>query len=206
VSAADSAALACGPRGHTIAPMPTPQPRRSALLAPGGNNSLHIPLLMYARLAVERRGGSVRPVTWELVAGAGIDGQREMVAAKVAVAADELTTASGAAPLMIAKSLGSLSAPVAADRALAAIWFTPLLTDRQTAAALERSPGPCLLVGGTADPYWDRHVARSVTGNIVEIDRADHAMLVPGPLSRSLGVLGEVMTAVEEFLDETVWP
>jgi pimeloyl-ACP methyl ester carboxylesterase len=186
--------------------MPTPQPSRSAVLAPGGNNSIHIPLLMYARLAVERRGGSVRPVTWELAAGAGIDGQREMVASKVAASADEITTASGVAPLMIGKSLGSLSAPVAADRALAAIWFTPLLTDDLTAAALERSPGPCLLVGGTADPYWDRHVARSVTATIVEIDGADHAMLVPGPLSKSAGVLGEVMTAVEDFLDRTVWP
>lgn len=185
--------------------MPTPQPRRSAVLAPGGNNSIHIPLLMFTRLAVERRGGLVRPVTWELVASAGIGAQREMVASTVAAAADELAAATGAAPLVVGKSLGSLSAPVTADRALAAIWFTPLLTDESTAAALERSAGPSLLVGGTADPYWDGRIAQLVTANVVEIDDADHAMLVPGRLSKSAAVLEQVMTAVEDFLDKTVW-
>ena len=186
--------------------MPTPQPGRSAVLAPGGNNSIHIPLLMFTRLAVERRGGSVSPVTWELVTGAGIGAQREMVALKVAAAVEQLMKAAGAPPLVVGKSLGSLSAPLTADRALAAIWFTPLLTDESTAAALKRSASPCLLVGGTADPYWDGRIAQSVTANVVEIEGADHAMVVPGRLSRSAVVLAHVMTAVEDFLDKTVWP
>jgi len=179
---------------------------RSAVLAPGGNNSAEVPLLMYARLAAERRGALVRVIAWDLVQGGGVSQQREMVASKVSAAVEELTAAAGAAPLVIGKSLGSLAAPVVADRGLAAVWFTPLLTDDVTVAALRRSTGPFLLAGGTADQFWDARIARSVTADVIEIDGADHAMFVPGPASKSAIVLGQVMTAVEDFLDRTVWP
>jgi predicted alpha/beta-hydrolase family hydrolase len=182
------------------------QPGRSAVLAPGGNNSAEVPLLMYAGLAARRRGAFVRVIRWELVAGRGIGQQREMVVSKVAEAVDELTSASGAGPLVIGKSLGSLAAQVVADRGLAAVWFTPLLTDEPTVTALRRATGPSLLAGGTADQFWDGPVARSVTGDVVEVDGADHAMFVPGPLAACTAVLGEVLTAVESFLDHAVWP
>jgi hypothetical protein len=77
------------------------------------------------------------------------------VASQAISAIDEMTAATGATAVMIGKSLGSLAAPVVADRGLAAIWFTPLLTDEPTVAALRRATGPCLLVGGTADQFWD---------------------------------------------------
>jgi hypothetical protein len=92
-----------------------------------------------------------------------------------------------------------------ADRGLAAVWFTPLLTDEPTVAALRRAMGPPLLVGGTADPYWDGRTARSLTADVVEIDGADHAMVVPGRLMES-ALLGQVITAVEDFLDHVIWP
>jgi hypothetical protein len=41
---------------------------------------------------------------------------------------------------------------------------------------------------------------------VVEIAAADHGMFVPGELSASAAVLGQVMTAVEQFLDHAVWP
>jgi hypothetical protein len=41
---------------------------------------------------------------------------------------------------------------------------------------------------------------------VVEIDGADHAMVVPGRLTESAAVLGQIITAVEDFLDEVVWP
>ena len=102
---------------------------------------------------------------------------------------------------MIGKSLGSLAAPLVADRGLAAVWFTPLLTDELTVAALRRATGPCLLVGGTADQFWDGKTARTLTPDVVEIQDADHRMFVPGPLAASAAVLGQVITAVEDFLD-----
>jgi hypothetical protein len=81
-----------------------------------------------------------------------------------------------------------------------------LLTDEPTVAALRRATGPCLLVGGTADPYWDGQTARSFAADVVEIDGADHAMVVPGRLTESAAVLGQIITAVEDFLDEVVRP
>ncbi len=187
--------------------MPRLQPGRSAILAPGGNNNAEVPLLAYARLAVERRGANVRVLCWDLAGGKPEIGQhREMVAAKVEAAAAELTLATGTAPLVIGKSLGSLAAPVTADRGLAAVWFTPLLTDEPTVAALARATRPFLLAGGTADPYWDGQIARSLTPHVVEIDGAGHAMFVPGPVSAAIAVAGQVLTAVEVFLDRVAWP
>jgi hypothetical protein len=137
---------------------------------------------MYARLAVERRGGQARALIWHLPGGRDFGQQRERVASQVAAAVDEMTVATGVAPVVIGKSLGSLAAAVAAGRGLATVWFTPLLTDEPTVAALRRARAPCLLVGGTADRFWDGRVARSVTPDVVEIDGADHGMFVPGAL------------------------
>jgi hypothetical protein len=94
-----------------------------------------------------------------------------------------------------------------ADRGLAAVWFTPLLlTDEPTVAALRRATFPCLLVGGTADPFWNGQIARSLAAEVVEIESADHAMVVPGRLADSAAALGQVITGVEDFLDYVIWP
>ena len=179
---------------------------RSAILAPGGNSSVDVPALMFARLAVQRRGGRAHPIVWDLAASRDFTAQRQRVVSQVESAVDELTAAAGAAPLVVGKSLGSLAAPLVADRGLAAVWFTPLLTDEPTVAALRRATGPCLLVGGTADPYWNGQTARSLAADVVEIDGADHAMVVPGRLTESAAVLGQIITAVEDFLDHVIWP
>ena len=182
------------------------QAGRSAVLAPGGNYGTDGPLLMYAGLAVQRRAGHAHPITWQLSGGSDFSEQRRRVVSQVESAVDEVTGAAGAAPLVIGKSLGSLAAPLVADRGLAAVWFTPLLTDGPTVAALRRATSPCLLVGGTADQFWDGPLARSLAADVVEIDGADHGMFVPGRLAASAAVLGQVITAVEDFLDRVVWP
>jgi hypothetical protein len=182
-------------------------PGRAAVLAPGGGYSTDGPLLMYAGLAVERRGGYARRIVWALPESERLADSRAWVLAQVAAAIDETVAATGAsAPVVIGKSLGSLAAPLAADRGLAAVWFTPLLTDEPTVVALRRATAPCLLVGGTADRFWDGPVARSITPHVIEVAGADHGMFVPGELSASAAVLGQVMTAVEQFLDHAVWP
>jgi hypothetical protein len=135
---------------------------RSAVLAPGGSYGADGPLLMYAGFAVQHRGGRTHPIAWQLSGDPDFRQYRRQVASQVELAVDELTAATGAAPVVIGKSLGSLAAPVAADRGLAAVWFTPLLTDEPTVAALRRATGPCLLVGGTADQFWDGQAARSL--------------------------------------------
>ena len=161
---------------------------------------------MYARLAVQRRGGHVHPIAWEFPEGSDFSEQRRRVVSQVDSALEGMTAATGAAPVVIGKSLGSLAAPLIADRGLAAVWFTPLLTDEPTVAALRRATGPCLLDGGTADQVWDGRAARSLAADVVEIDGADHGMFVPGRLAASAAVLGRVITAVEDFLDHIVGP
>jgi predicted alpha/beta-hydrolase family hydrolase len=179
---------------------------RAAVVAPGGGYSADGPLLMFARLAVERRGGRTRLITWQLSESRDFRQQRERVTSQVESAVDEMTAATGTAPVVIGKSLGSLAAPLVADRGLAAVWFTPLLTDEPTVAALRRATAPCLLVGGTADQFWDRQAAWSLTAaDVIEIDGADHGMFVPGPLAASAAALGQVITAVEDFLDRIAW-
>jgi pimeloyl-ACP methyl ester carboxylesterase len=180
---------------------------RAAVLAPGGGYSTDGPLLMYAGLAVERRGGYAHRIAWTPPLPERLADSHAWVATQVAAAIDEMVEATGVtAPVLIGKSLGSLAAALAADRSLAAVWFTPLLNYEPTVAALRRATAPCLLVGGTADQFWDGQVARSITPHVIEVAAADHGMFVPGELSASAAVLGQVMTAVEQFLDYAVWP
>ncbi len=178
---------------------------RAAVLVPGGGYTVDGPLLMYAGLAVRRRGGHAHRIAW--TPPESWTESHAWVASRVAAAIDESAAATGVtAPVVIGKSLGSLAAPLVADRGLAAIWFTPLLTDEATVLALRRATAPCLLVGGTADQCWDGPAARSVTRHVIEVDAADHGMFVPGGLAASAAVLGQVMTAVEQFLDQVAWP
>ena len=193
----------------------TGQPARVAVVVPGGNYTADGPLLAYAAEAARRRGANVHRITWALPPRAGTgtteDAYRDWVASQVTDALAQAAASAGTgvpatAPVLLAKSLGSLSAPLAADRGLAAVWFTPLLTDPATVAALRRASAPCLLIGGTADTFWDGPVARSITPHVLEIDGADHSLLVPGPLAASAAILGQVTTVVENFLDQETWP
>jgi hypothetical protein len=161
---------------------------------------------MYAALAVRRRGGTTHPITWELPAGTADDRVRSQVVAQAEAAIDAVMADGADVPLVIGKSLGSLAAPVVAQRGLPAVWFTPLLNDEPTLAALRRATAPCLLVGGTSDRAWDGEVAREISKHVTEVDGADHGMLVQGALAASAAALAHVITAVEEFLDQVVWP
>jgi hypothetical protein len=69
---------------------------RSAILAPGGNNSVDVPVLMFARLAVQRRGGHAHPIMWEFAEGRDIASHRQRVVSQVESVVDELTAATGA--------------------------------------------------------------------------------------------------------------
>ena len=108
--------------------------------------------------------------------------------------------------LLIAKSLGTLAATLAAERSMPAVWLTPLLTVPWAADALGGATAPFLLVGGTADKLWDGALARRLTPHVLEVDGADHGMYVPGPLTDSIAVLAQVVVAVESFLDTIDWP
>lgn len=174
---------------------------RAAVVLPGGMYGPHVPLLMYPADAAEARGADIRHVYWDPPY------DRQLVPVEQAgpwVSARVPETGEGT--LLIGKSLGSHGAAVAAERGLPAIWLTPLLTVDAVAEALGRATAPVLLVGGTADRVWDGELARKLTPHVLEVEGADHGMYVPGRLARSMAVLGQVVTAVEDFLDDVVWP
>jgi len=172
----------------------------------------HVPTLYYCCEAAEARGARVETLHWpghpEPVA---LDATTPaMVEARVEAVLDDVLP--DVRPVLFAKSLGTLASPVAARRDLPAVWLTPVLTDhvgldpRIFIGAVEASSAPCLIVGGTGDALWDGELARQLSPHVVEIPNADHGLHLPGPVAGTVAVMAEVITAVESFLDEQVWP
>jgi hypothetical protein len=168
-----------------------------ATLLPGRGYGSQAPLLYYTRLLLRSRGWSVRTLHWERVPGLDPADQ----AGVRAVAADLLATADPARDLVIGKSLGSLALPAAADRGISGIWLTPLLGVEDVRRAAARAAAHTLLVGGTADPYWDAAAAGATGAAVFEVPGADHSLERPGDLESTLGMLSAVLTRVAAQLD-----
>jgi len=166
------------------------------VVVPGRMFGPFSPLLLYVSLVFEARGGAIEPVSWEPAA----DADAAWVRAQVLPAVERHR-----ATLIVGKSLGTNAATIAAERDLSGIWLTPLVLDEVVAGALRAAKAPQLLIGGTADPLWDGAVARELSPHVLEVDGADHGMLIPGaPLARSAAVLGQVATAAEHFADHVL--
>ncbi|SCG61224.1 alpha/beta fold hydrolase [Micromonospora coxensis] len=175
---------------------------RRAVLIPGRGYDTRYPLFAYLGEALRRTGFDVHEISWQVPErfapdADGPDAAVEWVDDQVRPTLDAPTD------LLVGKSLGSLATALAADRRLPAVWLTPLLHGPEVVAALGRAEAPFLLVGGTADPSWDGVVARRLTPHVLEIPDADHRLMVPGPLARSAEMLGQVCTAVEEFVQRS---
>ncbi|MEV0620487.1 hypothetical protein AB0I81_44695 [Nonomuraea sp. NPDC050404] len=174
--------------------------RHHAVLIPGKAYGPLTGLLFYAGVAAVRRGADLERISWDPPEDLSPSEMPSWVHEQVTPVVDKLP-----APLLIGKSLGSFGAGVAAERGLPAVWLTPLLTMPACVAALRRATEPFLLIGGTADAAWDGAVARELTPHVLEVEGADHGMMVPGPLQKTTDVLGRVTTAMETFFDEVVW-
>jgi hypothetical protein len=171
--------------------------RRSltAVLLPGRGYGPDRPLLHYAQRCLTTAGYRVSVVHWP----AGKLSDRDVVR----LAQEAAGCVRGRPPgsmVLVAKSLGSYAIPWAAEQGLPGIWLTPLLTDPGVRAALSSLPGGSLLVGGTADPYWDGDAAAGSGLPVLQVAGADHSLEVPGDPQRSIGALGRVVTAISEVL------
>jgi hypothetical protein len=183
---------------------------RLAVIFPGAMFGPHTPLLMFSADAAENRGADLSYHEWAQPEEPRTVPEQERAAWVNKEAGPVLDAAAaahpGASTVVMAKSLGTLSAVEVAARSLPAVWLTPLLHYPETVDALRAATAPFLLVGGTDDRSWDGDLARSLTPHVLEIKGADHGLYVPGRLAASTEVLGRVATAVEDFLDGTVWP
>jgi hypothetical protein len=174
-----------------------------AVVIPGAMFGPAAGLLTYAAAVAERRAVAVHRYSWSQQPPDPFQPHiQDWVRDQITPLLD---TVSGT-PLLIAKSLGTTAAALAAERHLPAVWLTPLLTAPWVTAALTRATAPFLLVGGTADAMWDGTLARRLSPSVLEIDGADHGLFVPGPLTNSITVLGRLVTAMDDFIGAIGWP
>jgi hypothetical protein len=178
---------------------PEGSPVGTALVIPGRGYPPAAPLLFFAGFALLQHGWSVRQVWWDPPAHESDEQTTAWVRARV----EEALPTDGRV-LLVAKSLGTYAAPLAAERGLEAVWLTPVLQVPALVDAIAANPARQLLVGGTADDLaWRPEVARELAGrgcDVCEIPGADHALMVPGDTVRGVEVHAEVARTLDRFL------
>jgi pimeloyl-ACP methyl ester carboxylesterase len=174
-----------------------------AVVIPGAMFGPAAGMLMYAAAGAGRRGAALHRHTWSEQPP---DPFEPAVEGWVADQIRPVLDAVGGRPLLIGKSLGTNAAALAAERSLPAVWLTPVLTVPWVTGALGRATAPFLVIGGTADRMWDPVAARRLSPYVLEVDGADHGLMVPGSLTDSIAVLGRTVAAIEEFIDAIAWP
>lgn len=183
-------------------PATGPSPR-VAVVVPGAGYSPSHPLLEFGRQSLLQHGWSVQQMWWDKP---GDDTSPDQTAAWVCGQVERTleTLQSAESVLLLAKSLGTLSAPIAARYGLDAIWMTPLLSHEPTAQAISdisAAGARQLLLGGLADPSWDPVRARALgASTVVDFEDTTHFFDVPGDVIRTVEVQLEVTRAVEAFL------
>ena len=139
---------------------------RWVILLPGAGYTVTAPLLWFAREAALAGGWNVLAVSDTFNR---TDDPLRWVEERANAAIQHVDGPTS--PLLIAKSLTSLAAPLAARLGLSAVWLTPLVNAAGTSVSqlvldgLAATSAPCLLVGGSADPSWDAVIARSAPGS-----------------------------------------
>ena len=180
---------------------PEGEPVGTALLVPGRGYPAVAPLLFFAGFALVQHGWAVRQVWWDPPAHETDEQTTAWVRGQV-----ESALPDGGRVLLVAKSLGTYAAPLAAERGFEAVWFTPLLQIPSLVDALAANPARQLLVGGTGDDLaWRGEVARSLAErgcDVCELPGADHALMTPGDVVRGVEVHADALRAVDRFLSE----
>ena len=184
---------------------PDGRARGLGLVLPGRAYPPAAPLLELARQALLQHRLAVRQVWWDTTTWtaddvADLDGwvRRHAEEALASEGADRV--------VLVAKSLGTRAASYAAERGLDAVWLTPLLVEPVVAEGIAANAGRQLIVGGLADPLWDRAVARELADagcEVLELPDADHALCLDGDVVGSAGLWVEVARAVDAFLART---
>ena len=163
-----------------------------AVVLPGREFPVTRPALAAVATTVGEHGYDVRPVAWTLD---GLpDDPDGFVLDRLAEAAPD------GCDLLVAKSLGTRAAPYAADRALPAVWVTPLLRDATVLDAIRANPAPQLLVCGGDDPLHDPAAVETLSCDVLELPGADHALSPSGDGVVPAGLLTEIADATDVFL------
>lgn len=160
--------------------------RGYAVLLPGRAYDVGAPLLARAAEVLAADGWEVRPVAWDAPAprpGSVAPAVAEdFVVRHLREATADLGPDRPGDVLVVAKSLGTRAASYVASRSWSAAWMTPLLTDPSCRTGIAANPAHQLVVGGTADPYWDAAVAAGLGSTdaveVLAFPGADHALVL----------------------------
>lgn len=182
----------------------TPEsPVGRAVVLPGGSGyTVDHPLLWWVCQVLAESGWRVVTVRWKVDEAARAD-----PVSFVAQAAQQALDMAGPAgrTLVVGKSFGTWAAPGATEQGWPGVWLTPVLTSPQIANALCNSHTAGLLVGGTADEFWDADLARGSGLDVLEIEgAADHILYTASHWKHSFEALGRTLEAVERFADHLV--
>jgi hypothetical protein len=154
--------------------------------------------LRLTELTLEEAGLELVRVEWP---EAGMPHDADAAAAAVREIAAPLLDQEPA--YVVAKSLGTLAAPVAAERGIAAVWLTPLLDEMVCREGVLANQARQLLVGGDQDVAWNPAVAHEASGRgarVVQLAGANHGLEVEGDAVASAETLVTLARAVREFL------
>ncbi|MDQ1646180.1 MAG: hypothetical protein QOJ50_2364 [Cryptosporangiaceae bacterium] len=170
------------------------------ILVPGRDYSTDGTLFDLAAFCFAARGRATEHVTWTVPDGLPGASHEPFVRAHTEAALARAETHSSGSPFVVAKSLGSYSAALVAERGLPAIWLTPVLTEPSIVAAIAASPAPALLIGGTRDRLWSGDLATSTGKQVLSIPAADHGLEPDGPIAAYTSILTDVAQAIDTFL------
>jgi hypothetical protein len=183
---------------------PDGEPRGLGLVLPGRAYSPAAPLLEFARLTLLQHGYAVQQVWWDSGSRpADVDPSvwvRDQAAAALAAEAVPPRRV-----VIVAKSLGTWAAQYAADEGFDAIWLTPLLVEPTVVFGIQSNSARQLLVGGSADQFWDGGVAAGLVREgceLMEIPDADHGLCVPDDVVRSASIHADVTRRMDAFLSD----
>ncbi len=167
------------------------------VVLPGRQYSPDGPLLFFAAQTAHMRGWDVRQVWWD----APERGSRSL-SEEITWVAEQLEAAVEGYPgrvLVVAKSLGTLSAACAAARGYEAAWLTPLLTEPDAAEPLLSYPTSQLNVIGSEDPYLDPGVLARLPGDRLVVS-GDHVLRVAGDPAAMVASHEQVVRAFDGWL------
>ena len=171
-------------------------PERCVVLLPGVRYFSQAPLLWFTREAALAAGWSVLEVSERAPA------DREPFEWIAERAESALNASSATQVAMAGKSLGSAAAPLATQRALPAVWLTPLLTRPDVLAALGATDRPTLVIGSQADPTWSGgELPQNEPLEVMELDGLDHSLQREGDPLGSIDVLRDVTERVGRFFE-----
>lgn len=165
------------------------------IVLPGQRYSPDGPMLFFAAQVALMRGWDVRQVWWDAPEFRSGAEEVTWVGSQLEAAVDGYA----GRVVVVAKSLGTLAAPVAATRGYDAAWLTPLLTEPVVAEPLLSYPAEQLVVIGSSDPFLSQDVVDALPGERLVV-AGDHILRVPGDAAAMVASHDSFVRAFDAWL------